>query len=273
MPPRDKPRPRPELVRFARRVLELKRAWEAANPHNTFKVGSTLSRILALVPEYDSGRIRKRETSRGPAKAPTIFTAHGLANRLGVPICALFESKDHRVFSDAQIEQIREDLGRLLSTFSSPTSFANDFENVEPFETVQKPAYDFAAGRSGIEGDFAAEPHDVFRGIHGISSDRFGIITVNGDSMSPLLLPGDRVLIDTSLTHPRNGVVVAVFSASHGRVIGYWQMSGKQCFLRKENHDYSRIALGDPQEWRVLGTITSYIHAPLSPEDRLLRSL
>jgi len=248
-------------------------AWETANPYKTFKVDSKVSRILALVPEYDSGRVRKPTTSRGPAQKPTIFTARELADRLGVPLCALFDSKDHVAFGDAQIEQIRRDLRKLILIFSrSAASLASDFDKVVPFETVEKPAYDFAAGRSGIEGDFAAEPHGVFRDIREISSERLGVITVDGDSMSPLLLPGDRVLIDTSLTRPRNGDVVAVFSASHGRVIGYWQVSEKQCFLRKENRDHLRIALGDPQEWSVLGTITSFVDAPLRPEDRLQRS-
>jgi hypothetical protein len=272
MPSRDNPRQR-ELVQFARRFHELMLAWEAANPHKNFKIDSKVSRILALVPEYDSGRVRKPNTSRGPAQAPTIFTASELADRLGVPLCALFESKDHIVFSDAQNEQIIRELRKLLSIFSrASASLASDFDKVVPFETVQKPAFDFAAGRNGIEGDFAAEPHDVFRGIRGISSERLVVITVNGDSMIPLLLPGDRVLIDTSLTRPRNGDVVAVFSVSHGRVIGYWHLSEKQCFLRKENRDHSKIALGDPQEWSVLGTITSYVDAPIRPRDRLPRS-
>jgi hypothetical protein len=246
-------------------------AWEAANPYKTFKKDGTLSRILALVPEYDSGRIRKTDTSRGEAIAPTIFTVRELADRLGVPLCALFEWKDHRVFSEAQLEQIAQNLDSLQSIFSRrEPPIGSDFDEIVPFRTTAKGDHQFAAGRTGIEEDFAPEQHDVFRDIRGITSDRLQVIRVVGDSMSPLLLSGDRVLIDRSLISPREGDVVAVFSTSFGRVIGYWHRSDEQCSLKKENAD--PIPLGSREDWTVLGTITSFVDAPLRPKDRLARS-
>src|SRR5436305_14304847 len=110
-----------QLLQFARRVYELMRSWEAEHPLDTFKVDPKLSRILALVPEYDSGRLRKAAPARGAAKAPTIFTAHELAERLGAPLCALFPAKkDHAVFSDAQLEQVARALRAVLSIVSRP---------------------------------------------------------------------------------------------------------------------------------------------------------
>src|SRR5205085_898238 len=167
--PRSTKEQRARLLELARRFHELMQQWEAAHPYDTFKIDPKLSRILALVPEYDSGRVRK-----------------------AAPV---------------------------------------------PCETVQKQAYDCAAGADGIDGDFAPEPHEVFRGIHGIGGERLQVVRVTSDSMSPLLLTGDRVLIDTSRTRPREGDVVGVVSERHGRLIGYWHVEQKRCFLKKENRD------------------------------------
>lgn len=270
--PRVTKEQRAQLLEFARRFHELMRQWEAAHPYDTFKVDPKLSRILALVSEYDSGRIRKARPVRGPAQAPTIFTIVELAERLGVPLCALFPAADHVAFSRAQLDLLARLLGGALSILSpSAAPRADEFEDAMAFETVQKPAYDFAAGLDGIDGDFAPEPHDVFRGISGIEGQRLQVITVTSDSMVPLLLKGDRVLIDTSRTRPRESDVVGVVSERHGRLVGYWYVAEKQCFLKKENRDYRTIALGSPDDWRVVGTITGFVDAPLRPKDRLQR--
>lgn len=270
--PRVTKEQRAQLLQFARHFHELMRQWEAAHPYDTFKVGPKLSRILALVPEYDSGRARKAAPVRGPAQAPTIFTILELAERLGAPLCALFPATDHIAFTQSQLDRIASQLRGALSVLARPAAQgANDVDDGVPFETVQKQAYDFAAGPSGIDGDFAPEPHDVFRGIGGIESERLQVLRVTSDSMSPLLLTGDRVLIDTSRTRPREGDVVGVVSERHGRMVGYWHVAQKRCFLKKENRDHRTIALGAPQEWRVVGTITSFVDALLRPQDRLLR--
>jgi len=270
--PRVTKEQRARLLEFARRFHELMRQWEAAHPHDRFKVDPKLSRILALVSEYDSGRVRKAKPVRGPAQAPTIFTILALAERLGVPLCALFPADDHVAFSRAQLDLLARLLRGALSIVSpSAARRANDFEDPTPFETVQKQAYDFAAGLAGIEGDFAPEPHDVYRGIRGIEGERLQVLRITSESMSPLLLTGDRVLIDTSRTRPRNGDVVGVVSEQHGRVVGYWQATQRRYFLRKENRDSGTIELGAAEKWTVVGTITSFVDAPLRPQERLLR--
>jgi phage repressor protein C with HTH and peptisase S24 domain len=263
---------RDDLLRFARRVYQLILSWQAAKPHDTFKIDPKLSRLLALVPEYDSGRVRKAATARGAAKAPSIFTAQELADRLGAPICALFPSKDHRTFSDAQTEQIVAWLRKLASFISGATALpVDDFDDAVPFETLEKDVWDFAAGRDRIDDDFTPEPHKVFRGIAGIDSDRRQVIRVTSDSMSPLLLVGDRVLIDRAHKIPHEGEVVGVVSEEHGRIIGYWHVEERRCFLKKENRDHRTIDLGNPESWRVVGTVISFVDAPLRPNDRLRR--
>ena len=270
--PRVTKEQRAQLLEFARRFHELMRQWEAAHPQKAFKVDPKLSRILALVPEYDSGRVRKRAPVRGPAQAPTIFTILELAARLGAPVCALFPAADHVAFGHAQVALMARLLRSALSILSGPEGpSANDFDDAVPFETVQKPAYDFAAGVDGIDGDFAPEPHDVFRGIRGIEGQRLQVVRITSDSMSPLLLTGDRVLIDTSRTRPRESDVVGVVSERHGRMVGYWHVAEKQCFLKKENRDYRTIALGSADGWRVVGTITGFVDALLRPQQRLQR--
>jgi len=148
--PRVTKEQRARLLEFARRFHELMRQWEAAHPHDRFKVDPKLSRILALVSEYDSGRVRKTRPVRGPAHAPTIFTILALAERLGVPLCALFPADDHVAFSRAQLNLLARLLGGALSIVSPSAA-----------RRVQKQAYDFAAGLAGIEGDFAPEPGRV----------------------------------------------------------------------------------------------------------------
>jgi hypothetical protein len=268
--PRVTKEQRAQLAEFARRFHDLMRQWEAAHPYDTFKLDPKLSRILALVPEYDSGRIRKAAPVRGTAQAPTIYTILELAARLGVPVCALFPAADHVAFGHDQLALMARLLRGAMSIISPNSTRASDFEDAVPFETVQKPAYDFAAGLAGIDGDFAPEPHDVFRGISGIEGQRLQVIRVTSDSMSPLLLKGDRVLIDTSRTRPKENDVVGVVSERHGRLVGYWHVAEKQFFLRKENRDYRTVALGN-DDWRVVGTITAFVDAPLRPQDRLLR--
>lgn len=78
------------------------------------------------------------------------------------------------------------------------------------------------------------------------------------------------MLIDTSRTRPKENDVVGVVSERHGRLVGYWHLAEKQSFLRKENRDYRTIDLGS-DDWRVVGTITGFVDAPLRPQDQLQR--
>ncbi|MCU1350746.1 MAG: hypothetical protein JWO56_3776 [Acidobacteria bacterium] len=125
-----------------------------------------------------------------------------------------------------------------------------------------------AAGPRGIESDSPLSTAQVIHSIRDVRNALLQVVRVIGDSMSDVLRDGYKVLVDTTLTTPANGDIVAVYVKDEGGMIGYWNKQGDSYSLTKENPDYSRVDLGDPTEWLLWGTVTTIVEAPLERKPR-----
>lgn len=125
-----------------------------------------------------------------------------------------------------------------------------------------------AAGPRGILSDSPLSTAQVIHSIRDVRNALLQVVRVIGDSMADVLQHGYKVLVDTTLTTPANGDIVAVYVKDEGGMIGYWNKQGDQFSLLKENPDYSRVDLGEPSEWLLWGTVTTIVEAPLERRPR-----
>jgi phage repressor protein C with HTH and peptisase S24 domain len=255
-----------ELRELARVLYRLMGEHEMA--HTTrLKVRSPLSRILQHLPEWRAQRRRKAtRPTRRISKDPSFFTVLDAANELNVPICAFAPTADHQVITDAQRELLMKFVRYLTDTFGRRDSTSNDFDVLEPFETLRKQAQKMAASPVGTDAQFEPEEADALQSIPGITRERLQVIRVRGNSMANRLHDGDRVLIDLQKRTPRNGEIIAVDRGILGRTIGYFRREGTRFYLDKEND--LTIDLGSADDFIILGTITGIVWAPLRPRER-----
>lgn len=140
----------------------------------------------------------------------------------------------------------------------------HDYDYPRPLHAWVVPeAAPVAAGPHGIESDSPLSTAQVIHSIRDVRNALLQVVRVIGDSMSDVLRDGYKVLVDTTLTSPANGDIVAVYVKDEGGMIGYWNKQGDAYSLLKENPDYSRVDLGDPTEWLLWGTVTTIVEAPL----------
>ena len=131
-----------------------------------------------------------------------------------------------------------------------PDFIEHDYDYPRPLHAWVVPeAAPVAAGPHGIESDSPLSTAQVIHSIRDVRNALLQVVRVIGDSMSDVLRDGYKVLVDTTLTAPGNGDIVAVYVKDEGGMIGYWNKQGDSYSLLKENPDYSRVDLGDPTEW------------------------
>jgi len=144
-----------------------------------------------------------------------------------------------------------------------------DYDYPRPLHAWVVPeAAPVAAGARGIESDSPLSTAQVIHSIRDVRNALLQVVRVIGDSMSDVLRDGYKVLVDTTLTTPANGDIVAVYVKDEGGMIGYWNKLGDSYSLLKENPDYGRVDLGDPTEWLLWGTVTTIVEAPLERKPR-----
>lgn len=145
----------------------------------------------------------------------------------------------------------------------------HDYDYPRPLHAWVVPeAAPVAAGPHGIESDSPLSTAQVIHSIRDVRNALLQVVRVIGDSMSDVLRDGYKVLVDTTLTSPANGDIVAVYVKDEGGMIGYWNKLGDNYSLLKENPDYGRVDLGDPTEWLLWGTVTTIVEAPLERKPR-----
>jgi hypothetical protein len=89
------------------------------------------------------------------------------------------------------------------------------------------------------------------------------VIRVLGDSMADRVEHGYKILVDTRLTRPANGDMVAVYLKSEGGLLGYWRYERGHYLLEKHSTSYKPVSLGHPDEWIHWGTATTLVEAPI----------
>ena len=227
------------------------------------KITAPLSRILVHAPEYRALQRSGKGTSVRLSKDPSFFTIVDTAKELEVPVCAFVPSIEHQALTDAQrdllVKAARWTLANFARRKDERGAYTSDFEDFEAYVTVRKQSHVLAASPVGVDAQFEPEEANVLASIPGIRNERVQVLRVRGNSMADRYNDGDRVLIDLHKRTPPNGEVIAVDRGHLGRTLGYWRREGKRCYLDKENA--ATIDLGSPDDFMILGTITTYVGA------------
>ena len=182
---------------------------------------------------------------------------------------------------DADKQKIREHVEFLIARFdltethtaaerearAIPVSEADfierDFDYPRPHH-VWIVRHAAAAAGSGIEIDGDTETSEVLHSIRDVYNGQLRVIRVKGDSMSPLLRDGDKVVFDIRLMTPEDGDVVAVYDDVRGGIVGYWRRDDDgQCWLEKENTASPSERLGTEGGWKLWGTVTRIVDTPV----------
>lgn len=246
----------------------------------------------AGIPPETLSRILTRTTEN-----PGIHTVSKIARVLGESVGSLLGERGFEI-TDADRERARQFVGWLTERFAlderalpmelphggevlpfaarseEPVEFRfpvgeaefieHDYDYPRPLHAWVVPeAAPVAAGPHGIETDWPLSTAQVIHSIRDVRNALLQVVRVIGDSMSDVLRDGYKVLVDTTLTTPANGDIVAVYVKDEGGMIGYWNKQGDNYSLLKENPDYGRVDLGDATEWLLWGTVTTIVEAPL----------
>jgi Peptidase S24-like len=140
-----------------------------------------------------------------------------------------------------------------------------DFDYPRPHHVWIVPHAKAAAG-SGIEADRDAEMSEVLHSIRDVYNGQLRVIRVNGESMSPVLLDGDKVTFDIRLLAPQEGDVVAVYDSVRGGIVGYWRRGANgECWLDKENDAFDSERPDAAGGWTLWGTVTRRVDTPVHP--------
>lgn len=76
-----------------------------------------------------------------------------------------------------------------------------------------------------------------------------------GASMSPVILPGDILVVDRSLGTHNGDIVVAEYSGDF--TVKFLIKKGQTCLLRAENKDFEDIEINEST--RIFGVVTSIV--------------
>jgi len=240
-----------------------------ARHRRRFPIDSTLS--LILNPE-------------GPRRQnPGVFTVREIATRLETTVGDLLEES---ILGEADLQTLRGFVDFLIDRFdlvgarAAATRETGTFAVVESEFVERDYAYPRphhvrivrhakAAAGGGIESDSDAETTEVLHSIREVYNGELRVIRVIGDSMTPILRNGDKVVIDTRLINPRDGDLVAVYHHIDGGILGYWcrDKDGK-VRLDKANDSFPSISLDSTGGWTLWGTATRIVDTPIAPRPR-----
>lgn len=133
--------------------------------------------------------------------------------------------------------------------------------NIQPVEVVRYPVIGrITAGYTGLAveeptGDFIEVPSDIMRGY---TEKDFFVLEIQGDSMSPKLLNGDRVLVKRCDSVDSGTIVVFLYNGIESTVKRVRYVAGEDWLeLVPDNPDYpvKRVEGPDLERCRVLGKI------------------
>ena len=78
-------------------------------------------------------------------------------------------------------------------------------------------------------------------------------VDIGGESMAPLLLPGDRVVIDRSLTAGDRSIILACLNGEF--TVKRYRRKGRRCWLQPENPAYPVIPLNEDSTFQIEGVM------------------
>jgi hypothetical protein len=222
---------------------------------------------------------------RGPlVENPGVFTVRDIATRLETTVGDLLGEP---VLGEADLQKVRDLVDFLIVRFdligrraaaareqegfsvSEEEFVERDYDYPRPHHVWIVPHVKAAAG-AGIEGDAGTETTEVLHSIHDVYNGQLRVIRVIGESMMPMIRNDDKVIVDTRLTTPRDGQVVAVYHNIDGGILGYWHRAerGKPPRLEKANEAFKTIRLDPGGGWTLWGTATRIVDTPILQQPR-----
>lgn len=284
-----------DIQTLATRVYQRWVAYRRTNPGMSIPVDDTLSRLFEHVPEYRPLRERSVERQERASKSPGIFKLQQVADTLETTVGDLLGEPGYdsprELLSPAQRRTLR-DAAQIIRDLFDLDDPALDEEprnpapspaplNVTPEEFIERdhdyprplhawvvPELPAAAGDAGAEPDLSLGSAQILHSIREVWDARLQVLRVIGDSMTPDLRHGWKVLVDTEQTHPVEGALVAVYIKDEGGILGRWHLDRGKPVLRKTNREYSDIRLQTPDEWTLWGTVTTIVEAPVDLKQR-----
>ncbi|HEX8407661.1 MAG TPA: S24 family peptidase [Thermoanaerobaculia bacterium] len=281
-----------DIRALAERVHQRLLAYRRRHPGHSPAVSDTLSRILGHTPDYLPARQRAADKKRPPMKNPGIFTVQeDVAEALGTTVGDLLAEPGYAAPRDLlsatdrqklrQVVHLLRDLfdlddeslegaGETASTYRflvPPDRFIErDYDYPRPLHAWDVPVRTELAAGVAREGEFSTlGTTAVLHSVADYWDGHLQVIRVLGDSMSPVLQNGWKVLVDTHATTPVEGTLVAVYLMYEGGVLGRWHNTPDGPFLRKSNPHYPPVRMpAQPDEWKIWGTVTRVVDAPIS---------
>jgi hypothetical protein len=278
---------------LARRVFERLRAYPRVHGGQGVPINDTLSQILEHEKAYQPLRPRKENKQRAPLQNPGIFTVQeDVADVLDTTIGDLMGEAGYAAARDListddrrklrQAFRLLRDLFDLddesLDQVDEPVATpSNVYRFVVPPEEFIERDHDYpralhawvvpdvpaAAGETGAGTDIDFTETQVLHSVREVWDSRLQVVRVIGDSMAPELRDGWKVLVDTQQTKPAEGALVAVYVKYQGGILGRWSLEGNQPILVKTNNAFPNVRLGNPDEWKLWGTVTQIVGAPV----------
>lgn len=283
---------------LARRVFERLRAYPRLHGGQGVPINDTLSQILEHEKAYQPLRPRKENKQRAPLQNPGIFTVQeDLADVLDTTVGDLLGEPGYTAARDLlslddrrklrQAFLLLRDLFDLdddsLDAANEPVGApSNVYRFVVPPEEFIERDHDYpralhawvvpdlpaAAGETGAGGDIDLTTTRVLHSVREVWDSRLQVVRVIGDSMAPELLNGWKVLVDTEQINPAEGALVAVYIKYQGGILGRWSLDGQQPVLIKTNNAFPDVRLGAADEWKLWGTVTQIVGAPVELKQR-----
>jgi hypothetical protein len=276
-----------DISALARRVHERWLAYRRRNSGMSIPVDDTLSRLFEHVPEYRPARERSAERTDRASKSPGVFKLQQVADMLETTVGDLLgeegyvaprdllSTEDRRTLRNAiailrdlfdlDDDALDADDGGEFRFVVSPAEFIErDHDYPRVLHVWRVPEHAAAAGNAGAEAERPLSSAEILHNVREVWDSRLQVIRVIGDSMTPELRDGWKVLVDTQQTRPAEGAVVAVYVHNEGGIIGRWYVVDGRPTLRKSNTDYPAIVLGAPHEWKLWGTVTKIVDAPVN---------
>lgn len=279
-----------DIGTLARRVHERWMAYRRRHAGMSIPIDDTLSRLFEHVPEYRPLRDRSPARKGRPSKVPGVFKLQQIADLLETTVGDLLGEPGYAaprdLVSTAQRRTLREAVLILRALFDlddEALAQPQEEEREEDFRfTVTRNAFierdhDYprtlhawvvpdlpaSAAPSGAEPDFELSSTQILHSVREVWDARYQVVRVIGDSMSPELQDGWKVLVDTERTQPTEDALVAVYIRHEGGILGRWHVENGTPTLRKSNPAYQPIPLGTPDEWQLWGTVTRVVEAPV----------
>jgi SOS-response transcriptional repressor LexA len=278
-----------DIQALAKRVFDRLAAYRRRHPGQSVPVSDTLSRILEHTPLYLPPRQRVADKQRPLLQNPGIFTVQKdvaeplettVGDLLGEPgyeaARDLVSTADRRKLRqvvqllrelfdlDDESLDLPEEIGSRYRFVVAPEEFIErDHDYPRTLHAWVVPTVAELGAGPAVEPDFSFTTTQVLHSVREVWDARLQVVRVLGDSMIPELHDGWKVLVDTEATTPVEGALVAVYIKYEGGVLGRWHSTDGEVLLRKTNPRFPPVRLADPGEWKLWGTVTRIVEAPV----------